>query len=442
MTVTPEGDLAQRALNQLRRNDLGAFVKPAERQYPHQWNWDAALVALGFSGVDPERARHEVRALLRGAWKGGMVPHIIYHLGASDYRPHPDFWRTAEHHPPDLPTSGLSQPPILASCLLLMHDLAPPAERPAWRDFLDETFDTVLAWHRWWRRARDPDGRGLVAIVHPWESGTDDAPRFEPALRRVEPEPVPDFVRADRTHVPADERPSDDDYARFSYLIDVYRKLAWDEATVYRNAPFRVVDPFLNAVLHRADTDLAKIALLLGRPDDELRDWSDATRSAYPELWNEASGTFEAWDDRAGERLDASGIAGFAALWGRLADAGQTARMRAALDDPAGYASSGPEGVRLATTRFDDPRFQPRRYWRGPVWIVTNWMVADGFDAAGMPDVAKTLRRDALRLTDRFGFAEHYDPRDGTPCGARGFSWSAALTLTMLRDARAAVVET
>jgi glycogen debranching enzyme len=429
----PQDGASRLALAQLRANDLGAFVKPAERQYPHQWNWDAALIALGLAPYDPDRARREVRALLAGAWADGMVPHILYPLGASDYRPAPAFWRTEGRHPAGLPTSGLSQPPILASCLLRMHDGATDADRPAWRTFLDETFDAVLAWHRWWHRDRDPDQRGLVALLHPWESGTDDAPRFAAALARVEPRPVPDFERADRVHVAAAERPSDDDYARFVHLIDVYRQVAWRADAIYRAAPFRVLDPFLNAVLQRADADLARIARLLGRASDELEAWQDATRHAFARLWNDTTGSFDAWDDRVGEPLGSSGIASFAALWGRLADGRQAARLAAALDDPAGYAPP-PGGALLATTRFDDPAFAPRRYWRGPVWIVTNWMVADGFDAAGFPAVAARLRRDALRLTDRHGFWEHYDARDGTPGGASGFSWSAALSLVLRRE--------
>jgi len=432
----PPDDLTAAALAQLRANDLGAFVQPAERQYPHQWNWDAALVALGLAPYEPERARHEVRALLTGAWADGMVPHILYHLGASDYRPAPEFWRTEDRHPPGLPTSGLSQPPILASCLLRMHDGADAAERRAWRVFLDETFDAVLAWQRWWHRARDPRQSGLVALLHPWESGTDDAPRFAAALARVEPLPVPDFQRGDRTHVAAAERPSDDDYARFVHLIDVYRTLAWRPEAIFDAAPFRVLDPFLNAVVQRADADLARIARLLGRPTGELDAWQDATRHAYARLWNDATGTFDAWDDRAGVPLASSGIASFAALWGRLTDRSQADRLRAALDDPTGYAPP-PGGALLATTRFDDPAFAPRRYWRGPVWIVTNWMAADGFEAAGWPDAAARLRHDALRLTARHGFWEHYDPRDGTPGGASGFSWSAALTLVLQHETRA-----
>jgi hypothetical protein len=29
---------------------------------------------------------------------------------------------------------------------------------------------------------------------------------------------------------------------------------------------------------------------------------------------------------------------------------------------------------------------------------------------------------------------EYYDPRDGSACGADGFSWSAALVLDLLHD--------
>jgi glycogen debranching enzyme len=26
----------------------------------------------------------------------------------------------------------------------------------------------------------------------------------------------------------------------------------------------------------------------------------------------------------------------------------------------------------------EDPRFEPLRYWRGPVWIIINWMISNG----------------------------------------------------------------
>ena len=419
--------LATAARAQLARNDVGTFVKPAERQYPHQWNWDAALVALGLSAHAPERARDEVRTLLRGAWSSGMVPHILYPHGASDYRPDPDAWRTAGRHPHGLPTSGLSQPPVLATCLRRMHDRAPDEQRPAWRAFLRETYPAVLAWHRWWHEARDPDRTGLACLVHPWESGSDDAPRFDVALAAVPPLATLPFARADRTHVAAAERPSDDDYARYLALVARYADLGWDDAAVVAHAPFRVEDPFLIAVLHRADADLAAIADLLGEPRDAIDGWRAATTAAYPQLWDPTQGRYAARDARTGRPLPHAGFAGLAALWGRLA--------------PTSVADAFADDLRAADGRYRHPTvdpdaapFQPRRYWRGPVWIVVNWMLADGFAAYGHDDVATRLRDDALALVARRGFFEHYDPGDGTPGGAAGFSWSAALTLDLLRS--------
>ena len=45
------------AIEVLRVNDTGRFVKPSQRLYPWQWNWDSAFVVIGLSGVEPERAR-------------------------------------------------------------------------------------------------------------------------------------------------------------------------------------------------------------------------------------------------------------------------------------------------------------------------------------------------------------------------------------------------
>jgi len=51
-------DLAQALL---RKNDAGPFTKPGPSQYPHQWNWDSALIALGLSHFDLPRALTEIR---------------------------------------------------------------------------------------------------------------------------------------------------------------------------------------------------------------------------------------------------------------------------------------------------------------------------------------------------------------------------------------------
>jgi hypothetical protein len=39
----------------LRGNDSGRYTLPSRSTYPHQWNWDSALAALGWAELDPGR---------------------------------------------------------------------------------------------------------------------------------------------------------------------------------------------------------------------------------------------------------------------------------------------------------------------------------------------------------------------------------------------------
>ena len=117
--------------------------------------------------------------LLEGQWSDGMVPHIVFHGWNGDYFPGPEVWRT-RHDPP---TSGITQPAVLAT-----------AVRRCWESAQDKTlaeahaaalYPRLLAWHRWWAIARDPDGTGLVGMLHPWESGMDNSPAWDVALAPV-----------------------------------------------------------------------------------------------------------------------------------------------------------------------------------------------------------------------------------------------------------------
>ena len=78
----------------LTANWTGASTVPSRRQYPHQWGWDAAYIAIGWSWVDPARAAAELESLLRGQWADGRVPHIVFHPGVPEdaYFPGPAFW--------------------------------------------------------------------------------------------------------------------------------------------------------------------------------------------------------------------------------------------------------------------------------------------------------------------------------------------------------------
>ena len=83
-----------------------------------------------------------------------------------------------------------------------------------------------------------------------------------------------------------------------------------------------------------------------------------------------------------------------------------------------------------------DARFDRRRYWRGPCWLIVNYILADGLRRSGRDDVADEIIADSLALIRRSGFAEYYDPLDGAALGGGSFTWTAAMVIEFL-DGRA-----
>jgi neutral trehalase len=78
--------------------------------------------------------------------------------------------------------------------------------------------------------------------------------------------------------------------------------------------------------------------------------------------------------------------------------------------------------------------FDPHRYWRGPAWFNTGWLLERGLRVHGERAEADALRAALLETADTSGFAEYVDPYTGEACGALGFGWTAALTLDLLHD--------
>ncbi len=442
MTMTRD-DMLARARAVLRLNDAGEFTKPSPRQYPHQWNWDSAFIALGLAQFDLPRAIVEVRGLLDAQWRDGMVPHIVYPAGASDYFPPPEFWQTAGlAHAGEIPSSALTQPPVLATAVRVIADLTGLGDLsglPA--EFLRETYPRLLAWHRWLHTARDADGTGLPCLIHPWESGMDNSPLWADALDRITPENLPPFKRRDTIHVAADERPLAPDYERFVYLIDCGRRLAWEPAALLARMPFLVQDVLFCSILHRADEDLRALAVALGEPTYEIDGWLAHTREVFDgRFWDDRRGLYLDYDVRAGRPIPVNANATFAPLFAGLASPTQAARLVAEhFAAPAEYAPAADSRFLLPSVAKDERGYSPRRYWCGPIWIQMNWIAAEGLRRYGYNVQAEAVVRDALALVAQNDFREYYDPRDGSGCGATDFCWSAALTLVMVAQKAGAV---
>lgn len=423
--------LIDRAISVLRNNDTGVFIKPGPHQYPHQWNWDAALVALGLSHFDMPRAKAEIRALLSGQWQDGMLPHVVYHNVPSDYFPYAGFWQI-ENSPdePGVPTSGITQPPLLATVVQRMHSRSPMP------DFISEIYPALLRWHRWLHTARDADGSGLACIIHPWESGTDDSPRWLHIFESIRPEALPEFQRGDMKYVAATERPNRAEYERFIYLIDVFRKQGYAPEKLLAYSPFLVQDILFNAILFRADEDLRELAMSLDQPVEEIDGWLSRIRHVYNDrFWDEDAGLYYDYDVRSGKSIPVNTASTFMPLFAGLLLKEQAKRLvEGHLLNPTEYAPDGEVHHWVTTTAKTEPAWEPRRYWRGPVWVIMNWFILEGLQRYGYEDLAETIRQDTLGLIEEAGFREYYDGRDGSGCGSTDFSWSAALTIELGRD--------
>ena len=80
---------------------------------------------------------------------------------------------------------------------------------------------------------------------------------------------------------------------------------------------------------------------------------------------------------------------------------------------------------RAAATNPDGGRGPIRRYWRGPTWVNSAWMVWLGMRRLGYEEEAQRLADGVIGAVAREGLREYYDPRTGKGLGAKDFAWSA-----------------
>lgn len=411
----------------LRANDRGGYTVPNGRVYPFQWNWDSAFVALGFDRFDRPRAWEEIETLFRAQWADGFVPHIVFWQDDPGYFPGPSVWDTGK----DPVTSGITQPPVAATSVRALWDSAKEAgESEAYRPRLEALFPKLMDWHRWFRDRRDPDGRGVVIAMHPWETGRDNSPEWDAPGEPIDVSNVGEYVRRDTGHLDHKMRPTKLEYDRYLALVQYGRAQGWDHARITAGNPFQVADVGMSMILLRANRDLLALAEELGRTAEaaELRELVARAEAGIGWLWDEEHGCWCSRDRLTGRPSGYVTSASFLGFYAGLRDPARDAAMLAHFDRIAAQ-------IRYMVPSLDpeDPGFQMIRYWRGPVWAVVNWMIGTGLAEAGHADRAARVREDTLALMRLNGFQEAYSPIDGAASGGDDFSWTAAIWLAWNR---------
>jgi hypothetical protein len=428
------------ACETLDQNWREGYTLPSPRLYPFQWNWDSGFIALGQGYYRPERAMEEIRSMFKGQWRNGMLPHINFHRPDPNYFPGPEVWKTHDlpFGAPEIATSGITQPPVFAFVIERISGL-PFGQTPAWQDFVREIFPKILAQHRHLYAQRDPDREGLVYIQHNWEAGTDNSPAYDAVLDAIDVTGFRDVskLRRDIKNVDALHRPTNANYQRYIYLVDLFIECGYRDEVIAQRSPFLVQDVLFNSMLVRSNFALIKLAKQIGAPTQEIEAWNAKTISAInSKLWDEKVGFYFSYDLRGKKRIPIKTSSGFMPLFAGIRSEAQVWHLSRHLTQSFTLSD---EGNLCTSTAIDEATFDPVKYWRGPIWINVNWMLEHGLRRYGATALADRVRRSTLALLEGQGMWEYFDPRKaanapGVGLGTDGFSWSAALALDLLRN--------
>ena len=355
------------------------YAVPNPSTYPWQWLWDSCFHALCWAELGDDRSLTELQTALSIQGEDGFVPHMNYVRNPGVAA---DLWGRDK-------ASSITQPPMYG------HVVAEFVRRGV--DVDQQTVAQAEHGLRFLLFDRHRLPGGLVALAHPWESGADDSPRWDDfcpggfsldSWRRIKNQLVTSIERSP-TGSPVANPAFESASAGFNALV-VFN--AWELATVTGHSE----------VTERAD-ELA--GYLAAQWDESRRTWADSGAS------ESGSGVARTLDGLLpmlvaveSDRVDAVAVD---------------------LADSAAYGGRyGPAGVHR-----QEPGFDPRSYWRGPAWPQLSYLVWVGLRRHGRREAAEAVASSTVRGAMRSGFAEYWDPDDGTGGGAVPQSWTALAAL-------------
>ena len=372
-----------------REVDGHGFTVPNATVYPWQWLWDSCFHSIIWAELgDADRAVRELESLFAHQDDDGFVPHVTHH-GRPDF--HADFWDRRG-------TSSITQPPMYGHAVaeLVRRGIAVPAELV---DRAQAGLEFLL------RVRRRDDETGLITVVHPWETGADNSPRW-------------------------------DDFCPGGFDVTRWKQVKGDLLPTVERTPggAPVANPAFPVAPIGFNALVAWNAMCLFELS-EARTWAtlvepvrDVTR-AITASWDRSLAT---WVDGGAAAAGSGRVRTADALLGSLGTGRWDHMIRAfeQILDPLAFGGSfGVRGVHAG-----EPTYDPRAYWRGPTWPQLAYLLsrrARSWSGGAMRYLVDSTVAGAVAS----GLAEYWDPDDGTGLGAIPQSWTG-LALVMAAEPR------
>lgn len=402
------------------------------------WSWDSWKADVALANFNPELAKNNMRALfdyqikeddsLRPQDKGAIIDAIFYN---QDEPRGGDGGNWNERN---------SKPPLSAWAVWKIY------EETKDKEFLEEMYLKVVDYHNWWYTNRDHDGNGVAeygsmvtdmnwltdddgkvikdkdgnpelndeAVIEAaaWESGMDDATRFDK------------------------EGFGDDDIG-----VKVFENKQGDEVVGY-SINQESVD--LNAYLYAEKGFLTAMSKELGK-EEAAKTYTEEAKKLKEyintKMYDKETGYYydlQINEDGSETMLlvnRGKGTEGWLPLWANLATEEQAESVKENMIDAEKFNTHVP----FPTASKDNHKFDAQQYWRGPVWLDQALFGVEalqnyGFDAEAN-EMTKKLFNNAEGLMGNGPIHENYNPLNGKGLSTKNFSWSAAAYYLMYQNA-------
>ncbi len=410
--------LAKRTLINNRRSK---YTLPTNSKlYPAQWNWDSAFIALGYSNFNLKYSFKEIETLLSGQWEDGMIPHILFHKKNLSYTPNYKAWNCGIK----IASSGITQPPILASVLRLIIERQKYSKKK-----IKKYYPFILKIKKcleWFIKYRDPKQTGLISILHPWESGYDNSPLWDTPMSKIKIDSNLSYKRKDNKIIKASQRPLKIDYDRYVTIKNHLKEMNYDPKKLYFKSKFNVVDVGFNSLFLRALKDLDFLLDQIDKKSSLLKKYIILNEKKLIKLFNSKKMIFKNKDLKNNIIINIPSVTNYFMLFADLKDKSVNRGLIKSLKK---YCKD--EKYLFPSISSSHKSFEERRYWRGPVWVNCNWIIYQGLKNKDKK-FAEIIRKKTINLVEKKNFREYYSSKSGLGMGAKNFSWSAALYLDFI----------
>ena len=404
----------------LKNNRRSGYTLPTNNKlYPAQWNWDSAFIALGYSYFNMDYAIKELETLLTGQWDDGMIPHILFHDNDESYFPNHKTWECGNK----IPSSGITQPPIIATIVKKIVDQNKLDQGQMKR--METIVKKLKKYLEWFYNYRDTNKIGLVSIIHPWESGLDNSPIWDSPLDKVKIEENLKYERRDLNVSKSENRPLKKDYDAYITLLNQFKKDKYNPSKIVNESMFNVIDIGFNSIVIRATKDLIEVGKRFNLNFSDLENKIALSEESLIKFYKEEEQSFFSYDFKNHNLIKVDAISNYFILFADLENKEINNKIISKLKK---YNSQ--KEYFFTTVNPKDNTFEETRYWRGPVWINTNWIIYQGLLDKDK-NFSNLIKNKTLELLENKKFHEYYNYKTGDCLGANNFSWSAALYLDL-----------